>query len=188
LSFRLEREKILSADDGEGYLLNKPETMVCCYHNSVLHLFLLESSPARSSILRIEPVGAIVNTKWPVDTCTEALTVTSTGHLLVTMMDGLKEYDTDGGLIRVINPAKLVDDDFDLHKAYEIPDGTGTYQYQYPIISCIHHQNVCGWQQKSKTSRLAATQTDRVSALVSLKILARAGGRSILRSISTHLV
>ena len=162
--------------------------MVCCYHNSVLHLFLLESSPARSSILRIEPVCAIVNTKWPVDTCTEALTVTSTGHLLVTMMDGLKEYDTDGGLIRVINPAKLVDDDFDLHKAYEIPDGTGTYQYQYPIISCIHHQNVCGWQQKSKTSRLAATQTDRASALVSLKILARTGGGSNLRTISTQLV
>ena len=160
--------------------------MVCCYHNSMLHLFLLESVPTQGSILRIEPVGAIIDMKWRVDTSTESLTVTSSGHLLVTMMDRLQQFNTDGELIRVIDPGKLVDDDFDLHKAWEIPDGT--YQYQYPIISCIHHQNVCGWQQKSKTSRLAATQTDRASALVSLKILARAGARSILRSISTHLV
>jgi len=132
--------------------------MVGCQHITKIHLFLLESAPAESTILRIEPIRGIIDTKWTVDTSTETPTVTSTGHLLVTMMDGLKQYNTDGELMQVIDPGKVVDDDFDLHKACEIPDGT--YRYQYPIVSCIHQQNVCGWQQKSKTSRLAATQTD----------------------------
>ena len=84
-----------------GRHLTQPEVMVGC--RSVRRLFLLECIPSQRSVIhRIDPFNGNVDLDWMVDQNSVALSVAGHDELLLTTRDRIKQYNTEGNLLRQI--------------------------------------------------------------------------------------
>ena len=84
-----------------GRHLTQPEVMVGC--RSVRRLFLLECIPSQRSVIhRIDPFNGNVDLDWVVDQNSVALSVAGHDELLLTTRDRIKQYNTEGNLLRQI--------------------------------------------------------------------------------------
>ena len=118
---------------GGGIQLRQPKAMV----GTRRRLFVLDNSLPSNIISRIDPVSGQIDLSWLVDRFSKALSVTASDHLLLTSLNRLQQFDTDGHLLRVVLPTgleNLLREHCRLRMSLLLPDST----YRYRIFQRIH--------------------------------------------------